>query len=71
MTDEQFNAILAGSQVATREGLYRLAGLLTATLGVLQDPNDKSKQRSLADYATKVAADLVRHDASQPKEGES
>ena len=67
MTDEQFNRILAGSNVATREGLFRLAGLLTGVLGVANDPNDPVKMRSLVDYATKVATDLVNHDE---KEGE-
>ena len=68
MTDEQFNRILEGSTIATREGLYRLAGLLTGVLGVANDPTDKIKMMTLVDYAVKVSTDLYNGEQKRKEE---
>lgn len=60
MTDEQFETILAGAQIAHDEDLNRLGSLLNAVAAVGNDATPINVY-DLVVWATKVAGDLVNH----------
>lgn len=72
ISKHQIDTIKAGAEVAKTSELYRLGGLLEATADLLREsvhiPIPIELELILdrqADYATKVANDLLNHEASQ------
>lgn len=64
MTDEQFDVVLKGAGIASRERLYHLSNLLTAASEIGQTPTQMQLD-ALYDWTVKVAQDLVNHDRKQ------